>query len=462
MGFLLPDTLSVWAPGRLGARRRRAGAPAGPRRADARPRPLPGRARRAAPRRSCCCPSPRARIARAVLGPRRADRLQRRAARLRRPVRAADRPRRRPGGAAAVVFVAGVGGARRCVARRRRRVEDAPRGGRPGRPSRSSGRALLGAAGIAVAQGGLARRRSAPARRSRRARRRARRVRAPRASSAALYLDSGDGAAARRARGSGAAGSSAPGVRAFVALGARLVVRTRYPRGIVLNAVAMTLAVGAVRDRLGRAATHARAAARPLDRDRRRLGRAVRAAVRERPLRPPADAARRADARSSAPRSPRRSARRPRSAIVQLALAAVLAPRRVAWRSPRPSCSAAACSRPAAVFGSTLAPKPLDVDDRFMTSSRVQSLPPQLVLAAAGSVAVALFAALGPGVGPRRDGRRRAPRARSRCRCGRAPSRPASSRRHAVAAASAPPVTLDPMTRPSRSADAASSHGQPP
>ncbi|HEX9952223.1 MAG TPA: hypothetical protein VGB53_10670, partial [Rubricoccaceae bacterium] len=54
---------------------------------------------------------------------------------------------------------------------------------------------------------------------------------------------------------------------------------------------------------------------------------------------------------------------------------------------------------PVAVLGSTLAPKPLDVADRFMTSSRVQSLPPQIALAAAVSVAVALFAGLGPDLG---------------------------------------------------------------
>ena len=54
---------------------------------------------------------------------------------------------------------------------------------------------------------------------------------------------------------------------------------------------------------------------------------------------------------------------------------------------------------PVAVLGSTFAPKPLDVEDKFMGSPRVQSLPPQLFLALAGTVAIALFAALGPHLG---------------------------------------------------------------
>ena len=43
---------------------------------------------------------------------------------------------------------------------------------------------------------------------------------------------------------------------------------------------------------------------------------------------------------------------------------------------------------PVAVLGSTFAPKPLDVEDKFMGSARIQSLPPQIMLAVAGTLAV--------------------------------------------------------------------------
>ncbi|MEM1043333.1 MAG: DUF5687 family protein [Bacteroidota bacterium] len=54
---------------------------------------------------------------------------------------------------------------------------------------------------------------------------------------------------------------------------------------------------------------------------------------------------------------------------------------------------------PVAVLGSTLGPKPLDVQDKFMGSPRIQSLPPQIALALAGAVAVGLIFGLGPGHG---------------------------------------------------------------
>ncbi|MEM8560220.1 MAG: DUF5687 family protein, partial [Bacteroidota bacterium] len=54
---------------------------------------------------------------------------------------------------------------------------------------------------------------------------------------------------------------------------------------------------------------------------------------------------------------------------------------------------------PVAVVGSTLAPKPIDVDDQFMNSPRVHALLPQIVLALASGVGVAPYVLLGPEVG---------------------------------------------------------------
>ncbi|MEM6784211.1 MAG: DUF5687 family protein [Bacteroidota bacterium] len=54
---------------------------------------------------------------------------------------------------------------------------------------------------------------------------------------------------------------------------------------------------------------------------------------------------------------------------------------------------------PAAVVGSTLAPKPIDVDDPFMNSPRVHALLPQVVLAVASGIGVAPYVLFGPEVG---------------------------------------------------------------
>ena len=54
---------------------------------------------------------------------------------------------------------------------------------------------------------------------------------------------------------------------------------------------------------------------------------------------------------------------------------------------------------PVAVVGSTLAPKPIDVDDQFMNSPRVHALLPQVVLAIASGMGVAPYVLMGPEVG---------------------------------------------------------------
>ena len=211
----------------------------------------------------------------------------------------------------------------------------------------------------------------------------------------ALFLDPG---AVRKAGGGFERGGfEAPGVAAFVALGARLVARARYPRGIVLNAVAMTVAVGAYA--LGWAAPEHAALLLVVS-----TGTVAVSAGQfalpfasghyDRLLTLPG--AERAFVRAVLAMTAAATAA---LGLVQLILALALAP--AAW--PALAAAALFCTGvlvPAAFFGSTLAPKPLDVDDKFMTSSRIQSLPPQLVLAAAGSVAVALVAGLGPILGP--------------------------------------------------------------
>lgn len=209
-----------------------------------------------------------------------------------------------------------------------------------------------------------------------------------------LYLD-GAARPARRRR-ERAAGFRHGGVRAFLALDARLVARARYPRGIVLNAVAMTVALavyafGWADDAsaalllvfsTGTVAVSAGQFALPFasghyDRLLTLPG-AVDAFV----------AAKLVGVVGATVAL----------GVLQLALALVLAPG--AWAALGGAVLfGVGVLAPVAVLGSTLAPKPLDVDDRFMTSARLQSLPPQVVLALAGSVAVALFAALGPDLG---------------------------------------------------------------
>ena len=211
----------------------------------------------------------------------------------------------------------------------------------------------------------------------------------------ALYLDAATGTAPRRTqRRSG--GFAHAGVRAFLALDWRLVTRARYPRGIVINAVAMT---GAVATYAFGWADEAQAALLLVFSSGTI---AVSAGQFALPF-----ASGHYDRLLTLPGAPRafvvaKLAVAVGSVVVlgglQLALALVLAPH--AWADLVGAVLfAAGVLAPAAVFGSTLAPKPLDVADAFMTSSRIQSLPPQIVLGAAGAVAVGLFVGLGPDVG---------------------------------------------------------------
>ena len=206
-----------------------------------------------------------------------------------------------------------------------------------------------------------------------------------------LYLD--PPTRARRNQRRGPVGFERAGVRAFLDLDWRLLTRTRFPRGIMLNAVAMTLAVGAyafgwnaeaptallLMVSTGTFAISAGQFALPFasahyDRLLTLPG-ALRAfVVAKLTLLVGATAA---------------------LGVLQLGLAFALAPE--AWAELGGAVLfCAGVLAPVAVLGSTFAPKPLDVEDKFMGSPRVQSLPPQLLLALAGTVAVALFVGLGP------------------------------------------------------------------
>ena len=211
----------------------------------------------------------------------------------------------------------------------------------------------------------------------------------------ALYLDA-DARPARRAAHSGAAGFERAGVRAFLALDWRLVTRTRYPRGIVLNAVAMTLAIAAYAFWWGSEAPTVLLLVFSTGTV------AVSAGQFALPF-----ASGHYDRLLTLPGAPAAFVQAKLAAAVgatvalgalQLVLALALAPD--AWADLAGAvlfCIGVLV--PVAVLGSTLAPKPLDVADRFMSSSRIQSLPPQIALAAAGAVAVGLPLALGPDLG---------------------------------------------------------------
>ena len=211
----------------------------------------------------------------------------------------------------------------------------------------------------------------------------------------ALYLDTGAGRRPRAARRS-TAGFGHTGVRAFLDLERRLVVRARYPRGIVLNGVVTSVALAVyaigwgegIPARIGLVFSAAAVA--------------VSAGQFALPF-----ASGHYDRLLTLPGAPASFVRAKLGMAVgsvvalggvQMLVALALAPE--AWAPViGASLFGAGVLAPAAVLGSTLAPKPLDVADSFMTSSRVQSLPPQVVLAAAGGIAGALFVALGPHLG---------------------------------------------------------------
>ena len=212
---------------------------------------------------------------------------------------------------------------------------------------------------------------------------------------ASLYLDP-PARATRAKAGRGPVGFERPGVRAFLDLDRHLMTRTRFPRGILLNAVAITLVVSAyafvwndaaptallLLVSTGTLAISAGQFALPFasghyDRLLTLPG-ALRAFVRA------------------------KLALVVGSTVVLGALEAILATFLApdAWAELAGAvlfCAGALA--PVAVLGSTFAPKPLDVEDKFMASPRIQSLPPQILLAIVGTLAVAFFVFLGPELG---------------------------------------------------------------
>jgi hypothetical protein len=212
---------------------------------------------------------------------------------------------------------------------------------------------------------------------------------------ASLYLD--PRARSSRAGPRGASGGfEHAGLRGFLDLEWRLVVRTRFPRGIALNALAMTVVVAAfafvwseatptvllLLFSTGTLAISAGQFALPFA-----------SGHYDRLLTLP-DATRHFVAAKLVVTAG--------STVVlggvQLGLALALAPS--AW--PALGGSVLFCAgilAPVAVLGSTFAPKPFDVDDKFLGNARIQSLPPQIAIALAGGVAVAFVAMLGPDAG---------------------------------------------------------------
>lgn len=213
----------------------------------------------------------------------------------------------------------------------------------------------------------------------------------------ALYLD----AAARRRRtwmrASGPTGFAHAGVRAFVALDARLLTRARYPRGIALNAtvlgVALTLAALLGSDGGEPATLLLLFATGSVTVSLSQFAIPFTSGYYDRLLTLP----------GAVPAFVRAKLALGVGAagllgLVQAALAVGLAP------SALPAVGvgvlfAAGVLAPVAVLGSSLAPKPLDVDDRVMLNYKVQSLAAQAAVGAAGAVAVGLFVALGPEAG---------------------------------------------------------------
>ncbi len=206
-----------------------------------------------------------------------------------------------------------------------------------------------------------------------------------------LYLDPPTRTAAPTERRA-TTGFERPGVRAFIDLEWRLIRRTRFPRGIALNALALTLAISVYVFGWNDAAPTALLLLASTGTF------AISAGQFALPF-----ASGHYDRLLSLPGALRafvvaKLAMGVGSTLVlgavQLAIALVLAPDALADLGGAVLFCAGVLA-PVAVLGSTLGPKPLDVQDKFMGSPRIQSLPPQILLAVAGTVAVALFLFLG-------------------------------------------------------------------
>jgi len=210
----------------------------------------------------------------------------------------------------------------------------------------------------------------------------------------ALYLDPPDRTS--RSAPTPSTGFERAGLRAFLDLEWRLVVRTRFPRGIALNALAMTVVIASFAFVWGEATPTVLLLLFSTG------TLAISAGQFALPF-----ASGHYDRLLTLPDAPRHfvAAKLMVTAgstvvlgAVQLGLALALAPD--AW--PALGGAVLFCAgvlAPVAVLGSTFAPKPFDVDDKFLGNARIQSLPPQIAIALAGGIAVALIAVLDPEVG---------------------------------------------------------------
>ena len=216
----------------------------------------------------------------------------------------------------------------------------------------------------------------------------------------ALYLDRPARPARRAARR--ATGFRRPGVRAFLELDVRQLVRTRYPRGIVVNAAVLGVSVSLVGLLSGSDEPVALLMLFAVS------AVAVSAGQFALPF-----ASGHYDRLLTLPGAPRDFVRAKLVLLVgsvlalgALQLVAVLG--LGAWRPVTQADLAAVGTgvlfgsgvlAPVALFGSSIGPKPLDVGDRVMMNYKVQSFPAQVVIGGTSLAAAGLFLALGPHAG---------------------------------------------------------------
>ena len=217
----------------------------------------------------------------------------------------------------------------------------------------------------------------------------------------ALYLDTASRPRRLRVRAGAPVGFARAGLRAFLELDLRLLARTRYPRGIAVNAavlgVALTLS-GLVADSGQPSTLLLLFATGSVTVSVGQFALPFASAHYDRLLTLPGAT----EAFVGAKLALGVGAALGLSGI-QAGLALVLVP------SVLPTVGvgllfAAGVLAPVAVLGSTLAPKPLDVDDRVMLNYKVQSFAAQIIVGLAGGLAVALVVALGPETGVRAVG----------------------------------------------------------
>ena len=205
-----------------------------------------------------------------------------------------------------------------------------------------------------------------------------------------------DAPARRSRRRTEAAGFGRPGVRAFLDLDARMLARTRYPRGIVVNAVLLSVALTVVAT-LG--------ADLPSDLILVFSAGALAGSVGQFAL---PFAAGHYDRLTTLPGAFEAFVRAKWAAIasatlalgaVQLAVVLALDPGR-AWLIGVAVLFGLGVLAPAALWGSTLGPKPVDLSDRVAFNYKVQSFGAQAAVGGTAALAAGVIGLAGPRWGP--------------------------------------------------------------